>query len=90
MLHDEEKYPNPGTFLPERFLNEDGSLRSDARFPTEPFGFGRRICPGRYFAHDIVWLAIANILSVFRVEPPVDERGEPVKPTATFGTRFLR
>nr|BAL05094.1 cytochrome P450 [Phanerodontia chrysosporium] len=89
MLHDEERYPDPETFIPERFLNKDGTLRSDACIPLEPFGFGRRICPGRYFAEDIVWLAIASILSVFRVEPPVDEHGEPLKQTATFGTRFL-
>ena len=75
MLHDEEKYPNPGTFLPERFLNEDGSLRSDARFPTEPFGFGRRICPGKELADASLWIMIVTVLATLDVYAPEGEGG---------------
>jgi cytochrome P450 len=38
--HDEEKYPQPNVFQPERFLNEEGKLRDD--YSTTAFGFGRR------------------------------------------------
>ncbi|OAX37267.1 hypothetical protein K503DRAFT_693612, partial [Rhizopogon vinicolor AM-OR11-026] len=40
MTHDEQKYPNPDEFKPERFLHEDGSLTSDT-MPLD-FGWGRR------------------------------------------------
>ena len=90
MLHDEAVYPDPDTFKPERFLTEHGSLRSDVPYPTEAFGFGRRICPGRYFAHDLLWLTIAGILTVFRIERARNEQGHEVVPTGEFSPRFIR
>ncbi|OJA12222.1 hypothetical protein AZE42_13287 [Rhizopogon vesiculosus] len=36
MTLNEQKYPNPDEFKPERFLYEDGSSTSD----TMPWGFG--------------------------------------------------
>jgi len=43
MLHDENVYPDPSTFRPERFLTEDGKLNADIQDPTTiVFGFGRR------------------------------------------------
>jgi cytochrome P450 len=46
MLHDENIYPDPFVFKPERFLTEDGlSIRKDVKDPGFAFwGFGRR-CP---------------------------------------------
>jgi len=42
MLHDDEQYPNPSTFDPERFL-KDGKLNPGILDPSEvAFGFGRR------------------------------------------------
>jgi hypothetical protein len=42
-MHNEEKFPNPMEFKPERFLNPDGSLNENIRDPaTAVFGFGRR------------------------------------------------
>jgi len=40
MMRDEEMYPDPDSFKPERFFNDDGTLNGD----TVPyaFGFGRR------------------------------------------------
>jgi len=43
MLHDEEVYPDPSTFKPERFLTKDGKIDPNVRDPTDiAFGFGRR------------------------------------------------
>ena len=42
MLHDEQKYPDPFAFKPERWLTEDGKLNPDLREPSAIFGFGRR------------------------------------------------
>ncbi|KAH9918271.1 cytochrome P450 [Fomitopsis serialis] len=53
-------------FLPERFLRTD--------LPTDPseyvFGFGRRICPGRYLADNSLFLLISNTLALFDILPP--------------------
>ncbi|KAG6371202.1 cytochrome P450 [Boletus reticuloceps] len=74
MAHDESRYPNPGTFIPERFLNDDGSLKPD---DTEhiKFGFGRRMCVGRHFADRSMWAVMAKVLAVFKILRPLDEHG---------------
>ncbi|EKM48702.1 uncharacterized protein PHACADRAFT_202500 [Phanerochaete carnosa HHB-10118-sp] len=85
ILHDEERFPNPDTFNPSRFLDSDGHLLKhlvDA--VSSAFGFGRRICPGRYFALDVVWLTVANVLSAFKIEKPFDEMGNVVEPSGEF------
>jgi hypothetical protein len=40
MTHDEERYPRPNEFIPERFLNERGGLNDDNTILA--YGFGRR------------------------------------------------
>ena len=85
MTHDESRYPNPCAFLPERFLNDDGSLK-----PSDGdviFGFGRRICVGRHFADTSVWLVIAKVLAAFTILNPLDENGAeiPVVPKFSSG-----
>ncbi|KAI0754761.1 cytochrome P450 [Daedaleopsis nitida] len=79
MFHDEDEYPQPDQFIPERFLR-DGQPRSDVRDPaTLVFGFGRRICPGRYYADATLFIYIASILHTLDIAPPVDEQGHPVQ-----------
>ena len=90
MLHDENVFPEPHSFRPERFLATDGSLRDDIPRPIAAFGFGRRICPGRFFAHGLIWITIANVLAVFTIGPPIRKDGKTAKITASFTPRFLR
>lgn len=77
MTRDEAKFPNPHIFLPERFLNDDGSLKPN---DTENivFGFGRRICAGRHFADSSIWSLIAKVLAVFTILRPLDENGAEI------------
>ncbi|KIJ24441.1 hypothetical protein M422DRAFT_274789 [Sphaerobolus stellatus SS14] len=59
LLHNETDFgPNPDKFDPERYLIP--GVRDPGN--TGAFGFGRRICPGRYMAINSVFLAIASIL----------------------------
>lgn len=84
ILHDEDRYPDPDTFNPSRFLTSEGTLDADVPDPGDVFGYGRRICPGRHFAMDVIWLAIANILSVITIGKPLDENGNAIEPSGEF------
>ncbi|PPQ99996.1 hypothetical protein CVT26_009278 [Gymnopilus dilepis] len=84
MLHDEERYPNPDSFRPERFL-KDGRLDPLVFDPTTVvFGFGRRICPGAHIAQSILFIVAASVLSAFRISPATDEKGQIIEPTVEF------
>jgi cytochrome P450 len=80
ILHDPEAYPEPDQFTPERFLNEDGSVRDDPAL-TLAFGIGKRICPARHLVEATVFSVTSSILSVFSVTKAKDENGNeiPVK-----------
>ncbi|KAF8436532.1 cytochrome P450 [Boletus edulis BED1] len=86
MAHDESRYPNPHVFMPERFLNDDGSLKPDDTQHLA-FGFGRRMCVGRHFADTSVWAVMAKVLAVFKILRPLDENGVemPVEPRFSNG-----
>jgi len=80
MLHDEKVYPDPFAFKPERFL-KDGQLDPNVQHPgVATFGFGRRICPGRFMALSSVWISIAMILSTLEIKKAVDEKGDIIEP----------
>lgn len=90
MLHDETRYPNPDLFDPSRFLTPDGELNESAPDPVEAcFGFGRRICPGRYFVMDSIWINIAYILTTFDIEKPMDTAGKPIEPSGEYSPGLL-
>jgi cytochrome P450 len=82
ILHDPEAYPEPDKFKPERFLNEDGTVRDDPMLSLV-FGIGKRICPGRHLVEATLFIVASSILSVFNVTKAKDENGNeiPVKVT---------
>ena len=69
MVNDEVKYPNPRKFMPERYLSPEGKFTGGDINSIIAFGFGRRICVGRYLADASVWRLIACVLAAFRIEP---------------------
>ncbi|KAF9522294.1 cytochrome P450 [Crepidotus variabilis] len=80
MLHDESVYPSPFLFKPERFMNGD-ALNPDVKDPDHAcFGFGRRICAGRFVAFPSIWITIASLIYVFEIEREVDENGCEIDP----------
>ncbi|KAF9069142.1 cytochrome P450 [Rhodocollybia butyracea] len=91
ILHDPSVYPNPFEFDPERFMDpEKNAARGINTFPDAVFGFGRRTCPGRSFAFDLLWIAVASILAVFDISPPLNESGQPIHLEPLFSSGLIR
>ncbi|CAK5282550.1 unnamed protein product [Mycena citricolor] len=71
-------------FIPERWLNPDGSLNPAIPEPTPAFGFGRRVCPGKDMAQWSVWICMISILATFDIRKPVDEQGREIQPSEEY------
>ncbi|KAG9318130.1 cytochrome P450 [Chiua virens] len=87
MYHNEEVYPEPYVFKPERFL-VDGILKEESKFiDSLSFGFGRRTCPGRYTADGSFWAAVVSILCAFKITKAQNEEGKVIdsEPTFSYG-----
>lgn len=90
ILHDEAAYPDAERYNPDRFLTADGALDPAVRDPSvAAFGFGRRICPGRFMALDSMWITIACVLSMFEISKAVDEDGYEITPDVEYDRGFL-
>ncbi|KZS88741.1 cytochrome P450 [Sistotremastrum niveocremeum HHB9708] len=93
MCYDEDQYPEPSKFNPERFIPDPmtGKVQQD---PNDyVFGFGRRICPGMHFANRTLFLMVSAILSSFTISKCLDDAGGEIEPKfECFGqiTRHLR
>lgn len=87
ITQDEEMFPNPEEFIPERFLNTDDPNLVNFSIP---FGIGRRLCPGIHIAQHAVFINVVRILWAFDVLPPTDENGKKILPTLNEpGSGFL-
>ncbi|KAJ7722333.1 cytochrome P450 [Mycena metata] len=88
ILHDEAMYPDPQAFKPERFLL-DGKPNPNVRDPQAAFGFGRRICPGRFLAQASVFITTASILAAFDITKFIGTDGQPVEPTYEYSSGLV-
>ncbi|KAJ7578020.1 cytochrome P450 [Mycena floridula] len=81
MLHDENIYPEPFAFNPDRFM-KDGKLNPDVLNPEAIiFGFGRRMCPGRYLANSSMWITVTTLMALFEIRKTLDQHGNEVEPS---------
>ncbi|KAJ8701519.1 hypothetical protein PTI98_000287 [Pleurotus ostreatus] len=87
MSHDSSVYPNPEAFQPDRFLNPDGTLNDNDK--PFAFGFGRRVCVGSDFAREIIWIAIATMLSVFQFDKAKTPEGNDIEVDGGFSDSLV-
>jgi cytochrome P450 len=77
MLRDPEIYPEPNSFKPERFF-KDGKLHGEPSTSNIGYGFGRRICPGRYTADASIWAGLVTFLSTMTISKAKDAQGREI------------
>ena len=58
LTHDEQLYPNPYEFRPERYIE-------DPKLPMIAYGFGRRHCIGQNLAKEELFIEICQLLWSF-------------------------
>ena len=79
ILHDPEIYKDPLVYSPDRFL-KDGKIDPTVRDPAvAAFGFGRRICPGRFLAENSLFILICHILTVYNIQPGLGDDGSELE-----------
>ncbi|XP_023330089.1 probable cytochrome P450 CYP44 isoform X2 [Eurytemora carolleeae] len=66
---DPHLFPNPSKHLPERWLREDAEQNIHPYLLT-PFGHGTRMCAGRRFAEQDLYVVIARIIARFKLSVP--------------------
>ena len=66
VLHDEEIYPNPHQFRPERFLKPDGSFNKEYIDKIPIFGLGKRRCIGQYLGRIELFYFLSDLITRFR------------------------
>ncbi|KAI6003412.1 cytochrome P450 [Pisolithus marmoratus] len=84
-------YNDPERFDPTRHLTSDGQLSPEARQNNSIFfGFGKRVCPGRYFADHSLWAATATMLSAFTFDDAKDSSGKYIGMEPVFRNGLIR
>ncbi|XP_038577003.1 cytochrome P450 [Micropterus salmoides] len=76
--YDENIFPDPHTFLPQRWLRVAEEKSKPHPFGSVPFGFGIRACLGRRVAELEMYLLLSRLIKRYEVRS--DPAGTTVKP----------
>ncbi|KAH7923755.1 cytochrome P450 [Leucogyrophana mollusca] len=94
IARDPVAFPDAEKFDPQRWLDDEGNLRTDIRFFT--FGFGRRVCPGQHVANRSIFVNLALLLWSFRIaenpRAPIDTNAfsdSVISHAAPFDAEFI-
>ena len=61
MCHSEKYFPDAGSFKPERWLKTNTERADIHPYTFLPFGHGARMCIGRRFAEQEMWLLATKV-----------------------------
>ncbi|TFK37950.1 cytochrome P450 [Crucibulum laeve] len=87
MFHDPEVYDDPMSFIPERYNGDDLEMR---KITDLAFGFGRRACPGFYFAEGTLYAIVLTVLTCCEVLPELDDEGKSFIPNVIYTPGGIR
>lgn len=62
---DEQFYPEPEKFIPERFSKENSTHKSFIERPYMPFGYGPRLCLGMRLGQLQVKIGLVSVLKKY-------------------------
>jgi len=76
-------FPDPDRFMPERFLEGEGSAKKPYpnKYGMNPFGWGRRQCSGQPLAEQGLLYSLARMIWAFDILPGLDENVSVLKPS---------
>ncbi|XP_070562966.1 cytochrome P450 2U1-like [Ptychodera flava] len=85
VLYDPKIWPEPEKFEPERFLNEDGTIK---KFDEHvPFSVGNRICLGEHLAKMEFFLFFTSLMQQFSFRIPDNYPAPDMKPLFGVGLK---
>ena len=80
--YDEELYPDPHAFKPDRFLDEQGTFIKPTGKQMLPFSIGKRVCLGESLARTEIFMTLVSFVQRFEAtrvtNEKVDEKGQNV------------
>lgn len=96
-LRSERCFPEPTTFRPERWLRKHHLQQDVHPYLHIPFGHGTRMCIGRRFAEQDIFLSLVRLLQKFELRPADGYRQPPrqryetlLMPDPPIQVRFVR
>ncbi|KAH7930246.1 cytochrome P450 [Leucogyrophana mollusca] len=90
MSHSSSDPEDTACFNPDRHLLPNGQLAPNDPISASPsFGFGRRICPGRFFAEGSMWAAVVTMLATLRFTKALDKNGKEIEVKPEFTTGLI-
>ncbi|KZT58492.1 cytochrome P450 [Calocera cornea HHB12733] len=89
MTRDENFYPQPEEFIPERhlILDEKGTRLRETTRHLATWGFGRRVCPGSTLAEAVIFAGVISMLWACKISRPAGTEDFKIE-YETYGVRW--